>query len=563
MPDEEPHHSTAAPLRIGILANPDLKFSAWERRILERVAEDSRFEIVALLTDAREAKRPRSLLQKLATPELPNKLLRLVMHRLDQNAAGPETETPTPRLEALLKTLPKIELRPERRRFVDFFHRKEVEPVHALHLDVILRHAFGIIKGDILNAARFGIWSFHHADNRYNRGGPPGFWESLNRTPVTGATLQVLTPELDGGRVIARCWRTTETNAVRNSRSIYELSNTLLWRELQRLARNRSIETAESELYDGPLYTAPGARSMVSYMGGRVSNVAAGVLHRVREQIGLRPRMWTIGFGKGDIEGAALWRTKFVDPPANRFWADPFFFKHASKNYLFFEEYDYKHGRAWISVGEFDNGSFTYIGTALDAGYHMSFPFIYRVGEDIFMIPETTIKRRIEIWRAINFPNQWELHKTVLDDTDVADSVVHEHEGRWWLFTNICQTLDGDYCNELHIFEADGPLLDKIEPHPDNPVVIDSRSARNGGRPFYRNGRLYRPSQNNSYAIYGYGLNIMEITKLTPDHYNERMLRQASPSFGKDIIALHHVDQIDGYYVIDACRALGGRGKGA
>ncbi len=46
-----------------------------------------------------------------------------------------------------------------------------------LNCDVLIRCGKGILRGDILYAARHGILSFHHADNRINRGGPPGFWE--------------------------------------------------------------------------------------------------------------------------------------------------------------------------------------------------------------------------------------------------------------------------------------------------------------------------------------------------------------------------------------------------
>ena len=47
-------------------------------------------------------------------------------------------------------------------------------------LDCIIRCGSGILKGGILNCTEFGVLSFHHGDNRVNRGGPSGFWEVLN-----------------------------------------------------------------------------------------------------------------------------------------------------------------------------------------------------------------------------------------------------------------------------------------------------------------------------------------------------------------------------------------------
>ena len=58
------------------------------------------------------------------------------------------------------------------------------------------------LKGEILNICRLGIISFHHGDNNFNRGGPPGFWEVFNREPSTGFIIQRLTEEIDGGDVI-------------------------------------------------------------------------------------------------------------------------------------------------------------------------------------------------------------------------------------------------------------------------------------------------------------------------------------------------------------------------
>ena len=48
------------------------------------------------------------------------------------------------------------------------------------------------LRGEI---ARHGVWSYHHGDNRFYRGGPPGFWEVMEDQPVieyylrTGSTL--------------------------------------------------------------------------------------------------------------------------------------------------------------------------------------------------------------------------------------------------------------------------------------------------------------------------------------------------------------------------------------
>ena len=548
-------------IRIGILAPASLGFAPWELRLFERIASDPRFEIQAVIIDGRNPPPPKTIFEKLTDKKLPQRLFYRAMMSFDERAAGIESTPETPVFNALLIGLKKITVNPERRRFVDLFTEADTKAVRELELDVILRHDFGIIKGPILEAARHGIWSFHHADNRHNRGGPPGFWESLHQAPVTGATLQILTPELDGGRVIARCWRNTEPNAIRNERAIYDLSCTLVWRELTRLARDGFVPSEPSELYDGPLYVAPGIRDLFRYAAKRISNTANGLVHHLNIRSGRRPGMWSLATGTGQIETAALWRTTEIKPPADRFWADPFLIDKDGTLHLFFEEFDYQINRGYISVGILNDGKFTYLGKAIDAGYHMSFPFVYVHNGDIYMIPEAAEKRRVEVWRATDFPLSWERHKTVLEETDIADTTLHFHDDQWWMFANISQTPNRDFCNELHVFMIDGPELESITPHPENPVVMDSRTARNGGRMFYRGDKLYRPSQNNSYGTYGYGLNIMEITELTPTRYQEKRVVKAEPNFRKDIGGLHHVDAVGDTFVIDIWKPVGGRPK--
>ncbi len=53
---QTPAKSMPGPLRIGVLAPPGLEFEFWERRLLEKLAADPRFEISALIIDGREKK---------------------------------------------------------------------------------------------------------------------------------------------------------------------------------------------------------------------------------------------------------------------------------------------------------------------------------------------------------------------------------------------------------------------------------------------------------------------------------------------------------------------------
>ena len=85
------------------------------------------------------------------------------------------------------------------------YDKSSIKKLQNLKLDLIVRgNAPGIFRGKILQVAKDGIISFHHGDNRWNRGGPPGFWEVFKKIDSTGFIIQRLTEELDGGLVIFR-----------------------------------------------------------------------------------------------------------------------------------------------------------------------------------------------------------------------------------------------------------------------------------------------------------------------------------------------------------------------
>ena len=82
---------------------------------------------------------------------------------------------------------------------------KEISKIKGLELDLIIKvNTQGIFKGKILKVSKLGIISIHNGDNRWNRGGPGGFWEVYHKKPSTGFIIQKLNDELDGGDVIYR-----------------------------------------------------------------------------------------------------------------------------------------------------------------------------------------------------------------------------------------------------------------------------------------------------------------------------------------------------------------------
>ena len=85
----------------------------------------------------------------------------------------------------------------------------DLQKIRSLNLNLLIRGGSGILKGEILELCKNGIISFHHGDNDFYRGGPPGFWEIINKETRTGFIIQRLGNELDNGEVLFKGYFTT------------------------------------------------------------------------------------------------------------------------------------------------------------------------------------------------------------------------------------------------------------------------------------------------------------------------------------------------------------------
>lgn len=143
---------------------------------------------------------------------------------------------------------------------------KNIVDEYCTDLDFLVRFGFGIIRGDVLQAPKYGVLSYHHGDLQKYRGRPAGFWEFMNEEEMIGVTLQQLTDELDAGCVI----QTKQFNIERSDtyqdilRTAYCGSTDMLANAVTAIQnRNLSPKTVDSL---GQLYTAPGWVSASRYL---------------------------------------------------------------------------------------------------------------------------------------------------------------------------------------------------------------------------------------------------------------------------------------------------------
>lgn len=263
-----------------------------------------------------------------------------------------------------------------------------------------------------------------------------------------------------------------------------------------------------------------------------------------------RTNCWALYQGIGNILHAPLFRLKPIPLPKGVFWADPFLFEENGKEFVFFENFNYSSGKGKISCGILSGNKLEDVKDVLVKPYHLSYPNVFKENGDIFMIPESGHNNRLEIYKANEFPEQWELYSTAFKGEIVADANYYiDKAGEKWLFINK-GTIE-DVNSELYIYKIDSLNLFSIIPHEQNPVIIDCRSSRNAGPIFEHEGKLYRPSQLNIKGKYGYGLNINITRKLTIEEYEEDQFVSIKPDFFNNLSGIHHVHQLKNKFIVD------------
>jgi hypothetical protein len=434
--------------------------------------------------------------------------------------------------------------------YVYRFSAEEVAKVRATGCDVLIRSGMGILRGEILQASRFGILSFHHGDNRVNRGGPAGFWESYLAWPATGFIIQRLTSELDGGDVLVRGSYATKWFFLFNQAALLTNSNLHLLALLKRLAREGKLPPAEEPMpYSGRLFRTPSVPDCLAY----AARVVARSIGKAAFAVLPYQERWTVSYSFTGWRRTALWRARTPRPPAGRFLADPFVWEHEGKTYCFVEDYSFRKKSGRISVFQIDRTGATQPEAVLTEPFHLSFPYLFRFNGTLYMCPECHQSRQIRLYRSVEFPHKWELAKVIMDQVSASDTMLFERGGRWWMLTNLERSGRGDFRSELYLFSAESPLSDAWVSHPDNPVKTDPVGARNAGI-LWDGDRLFRAGQVHGFDQYGVGIRLFEICSLSLDEYRERLVTEIHPNFRERLLGIHHVSSTGSVTVVDSYR---------
>jgi hypothetical protein len=234
-----------------------------------------------------------------------------------------------------------------------------------------------------------------------------------------------------------------------------------------------------------------------------------------------------------------------------RFYADPFLCRRDGRTWLFVEEFQYAAGKALISVVELGaEGPIGIPRPIIERPYHLSYPFVFERDGQIWMLPEMSSARRVELLRATQFPDKWEPAGILLDSQEVSDATIIEHNNRLWMFGTVGGG-DSSSWDTLHLWHADR-LDGEWRPHQRNPVLIDAGSARPAGAFYRRGNEVWRPAQDCTRG-YGSGLALARITALDEERYSQEVEAVFYPGGAWDGIGLHTLNWAEGFEVVDGC----------
>lgn len=454
-------------------------------------------------------------------------------------------------ISALCAKIPTVNCEVIRKgKYSQYFRSTDLQKIKDFHLDFILRLGFGILRGDILYSARYGVWSFHHDDERKYRGTPACLWEVYTDDRVTGAMLQRLTDRLDAGIVLKKGY-------VKTVRHSYTKNLDLVLFESARWPAQVCVDIQNGKA--DYLTSAPSTtRARILHRPNNVQTFvfALKILKRrleVTYRLLFRHTIWNIGIVASPIhtflKPGPKPRVQWF-PPSRRgqIWADPFGRANGSRIKLLFEKLDYGRPKGIICAVEVEDGfASTEPRVAIELPVHSSYPYLFEYQGETYCIPETNQARGISVYRSNEFPYHWTKVADLLNDVRAIDTTIFQLNGSWWLtFTD----RDGGGDANLYVWYTSA-LWGPWRPHALNPVKTDIRSARPAGTPFEHAGHFYRPAQDCS-RTGGGRITINRVDRLTPTEFHEEPVAVVEPySDSPYKEGMHTISAVGDYTLID------------
>ena len=260
--------------------------------------------------------------------------------------------------------------------------------------------------------------------------------------------------------------------------------------------------------------------------------------------------VWSIGVYTGDtlfdlkpavnVENPVITAGAVGDIDAE-FVADPFMIRVGRTWHMFFEVMNAQTNRGEIGLAISDDGFvWRYARIVLSRPFHLSYPYVFCLDNEYYMVPESHRADSTSLYRADPFPEKWSLVGSIMKGAWVDSSIVF-FGGMWWMFATPALSRS----SRLDLFYSES-ISGPWRAHPMNAIVADNnRIARPGGRVIVLGDKLIRFTQD-CHPFYGTQVRAFEISELTESSYREREVGSTPILSGGgsdwNRFGMHHVD---------------------
>ncbi len=526
-------------LQIGLITQ-GRTIPAWAFTLLQSINQSDYAELNLLILQHQTNKRKpqKKILQKFRF------LLYFLHQTFEKIAFKPKPDAFKQYPLSNVKDCEIIEFNPDKETKSTFKQKREL--ILLKGIDVFIALTPLPTKNIFSELSRYGLWTAEPPLQSHLATSVAAVWEVLQQKPVTELFLTIR----DKQPVRFKATFATIKNSIRWNRSFYywkamciiqaklEQLYKLGWDKLLSIAERPDKEITTE--MPGNLAVLTGSiRVFYSFLTGKARNMLS------REQ-------WSILYSFENKHINGLEGFQRITPPKDRLWADPFVINKENKTYIFAEEMEFSKGKGKIIVTQTDKpGLQGKPITVLEENHHLSYPYLFEDNGELFMIPETSQKRTIELYKCDIFPNSWTHVKTILSGLEAADASLLKYNDTYWLFANVRMHEGVSINDDLFLFFSKDLCGDEWIPHPMNPIVSDVRFSRPAGQIAIRDNRLIRPAQDCS-KRYGYAIQLMEIEKISETDYREKLVKTFLPNWKNDVLGIHTFNQTDRVTVADA-----------
>lgn len=261
---------------------------------------------------------------------------------------------------------------------------------------------------------------------------------------------------------------------------------------------------------------------------------------------------WNIGFVEEDIHEVLRANRLNIHwlkhPYKDRWFADPYFLEVNDKELVVLvEEFCYHTSKGRIAKLTINRKDYSLKGMKiiLDLPTHLSFPFIYHRGKDIFLMPENCKSDSTKMYRYDTVSDELEKCSDV-SFLPLADAIIVKmSDGNEYVLSTQEPNQNKDHL-QVYRFDVDKMAINDV---PMQDIPFESNIARNAGALFEVDGVMYRPAQDCN-KCYGNGVVIQSV-----DYDGGKFQMTDVNSFHSDYpkmdMGYHTFNMINGLIVVD------------